>query len=209
MSIHLQWYGHASFRIEGDGKVVYIDPWKLENPVKDGDIILVSHSHYDHFSKEDIENVAGVDANLAGPADVIRQLAYGQVIEPQSTITLDNVSITGVAAYNPQKQFHPRENHWVGFLVELGGKRIYYAGDTDITQEMLALHNIDVALMPVGGTYTLDAEEAAKAVNQIQAKQAVPYHWGDIVGSLQDAERFAEITNYPVSVIQPGDSIEL
>ena len=111
--------------------------------------------------------------------------------------------------YNPAKEFHPKSNNWVGFVIEIGGKRIYYAGDTDETPEMDALKNIDLALLPVGGTYTMNAAEAAEATKIFKPKQAIPYHWGDIVGSQSDADKFAKSAACPVKVLSAGGSMTL
>ncbi|MHC4185532.1 MAG: MBL fold metallo-hydrolase [Planctomycetota bacterium] len=168
MSVTVQWLGHASFRISAEGVVIYIDPWKLSEAARDATVVLVSHSHYDHYSAEDVAKVMGPDTRLMGPADVIGQEGRGQAIERGHKVVVNGVSIAAVASYNPDKQFHPKANDWLGFVVEIGSKRIYYAGDTDLTTEMKALTDIDVALLPVGGTYTMGAEEAAAAVEHIK-----------------------------------------
>lgn len=205
----LKWLGHASFRIAGDGEVVYIDPWKLSESPHDATVVLVSHSHYDHYSAEDIAEVSGAGTKTIGPSDVIAQEGKGQSIKPGETVTVGSIKVTGVASYNPAKQFHPKANNWLGFIIEIGSKRIYYAGDTDMTDEMKALGDIDVALLPVGGTYTMNAKEAAAAVDAIGPKRAIPYHWGDIVGEQSDAEQFSRTANCEVIVLQPGRSVDL
>jgi L-ascorbate metabolism protein UlaG (beta-lactamase superfamily) len=144
-----------------------------------------------------------------GPADVIGQEGRGQAIEPGQKVIVNGVSIMAVASYNPNKQFHPKANDWLGFVVEIGSKRIYYAGDTDLTAEMKALTDIDIALLPVGGTYTMGAEEAAAAVEHIKPGRAIPYHWGDIVGKHSDAQRFADNAKCEVTVLRPGETVEL
>ncbi|MHC4558980.1 MAG: MBL fold metallo-hydrolase [Planctomycetota bacterium] len=209
MAVTVQWLGHASFRISGDGAVVYIDPWKLRKVVHDATVVLVSHSHYDHYSAEDVAKVAGADTKIVGPGETIVNEKNGQVLEPGQSVTVRSVKVSGVASYNPNKQFHPKANNWLGFVVEIGSVRIYYAGDTDLTDETKALSDIDVALLPVGGTYTMGADEAAAAVEAIRPKRAIPYHWGDIVGSRSDAEQFAEKAKCEVTVLKPGESIEL
>jgi L-ascorbate metabolism protein UlaG (beta-lactamase superfamily) len=209
MAVTIEWLGHASFKIKGDDEVVYIDPWKLGEASHDASVVLVSHSHYDHYSAEDVAKVSGPQTKIVGPGDVIAQEGKGQLVKPGETLTAGGVRITGVASYNPAKQFHPKRNNWLGFVVEIGSKRIYYAGDTDLTDEMRGLSNIDVALLPVGGTYTMDAKEAAAAVERINPKQAIPYHWGDIVGGAGDAERFSKMANCEVIVLQPGRSVDL
>jgi len=211
MGLQIQWLGHASFRIQHGQTVVYIDPWKLKEAKKDATIVLVSHSHYDHYSAADIEKVSTEQSKLLGSADVVAKERRGEAMLPGTTVTLDEVRVTGVPAYNVAKQFHPRKNNWLGFVIELGGKRIYYAGDTDLTEEMKMLKDMDVALLPVGGTYTMDAQQAAEAVQYIRPKVAIPYHWGDIVGSEADAKKFAELAaqTCKVEVLQPGQSLSL
>ncbi len=209
MGISLQWLGHASFKICHEENVIYIDPWKLKESLHDATLVLVSHSHYDHYSAEDVAKVSGPDAKLIAPADVIKKHGNGQTFKPGQTIELNGIKITGVPAYNPNKQFHPKANNWVGFVIEVASKQIYYAGDTDLTDEMKALENIDVALLPVGGTYTMDAENAAEAASHINPKQAIPYHWGDIVGSRKDAEKFAEMAQCKVTIMAPGETINI
>ena len=205
----LQWFGHASFKIRYDDKVIYIDPWKLTEAAHDAMLVLVSHSHYDHYSAKDIAKAAGPGTKIIASADVIKKEGKGQAIKPGEKIDLDGVSVTGVAAYNPNKRFHPKANNWLGFIIEIGSARIYYAGDTDLTDEMKAVRDIDIALLPVGGTYTMNAEEAAMAVEYIKPKRAIPYHWGDIVGERSDAVRFAQNAKCEVTVLKPGESIEI
>jgi L-ascorbate metabolism protein UlaG (beta-lactamase superfamily) len=209
MAVTIQWLGHASFRISGGDGVIYIDPWKLSKQRKDATAVLVSHSHYDHYSPDDIAKVAGGRAKVIGSGDVIIAQGSGQAMEPVQSVEVGAVKITAVASYNPNKQFHPKANKWLGFVVELGGVRIYYAGDTDRIGEMKTLGGIDVALLPVGGTYTMDADEAASAVNTIKPKKAIPYHWGDIVGKQSDAEQFAEKAGCEVIVLNPGESTDV
>ncbi|UCC98633.1 MAG: MBL fold metallo-hydrolase [Phycisphaerales bacterium] len=206
MGITIQWLGHASFRICHEDEIIYIDPWKLRDSPQDATLVLVSHSHHDHYSPEDLEKVSGPETKLIASADVVAKENSGEAIMGGLTIELENARLTGVVAYNPDKQFHPKANNWVGFVVELGSKRLYYAGDTDLTEEMKALKQIDVALLPVGGTYTMDAAEAAEAVNIIRPKVAIPYHWGDIVGGRNDAEKFAEAAECDAKILTPGQT---
>ncbi|MHC4355668.1 MAG: MBL fold metallo-hydrolase [Planctomycetota bacterium] len=209
MGTTIQWLGHASFRISHEDTVIYVDPWKLKNQPNDATMVLVSHKHYDHYSAEDIAKVSGPDTKLIASADVIAEEHAGEAIMPGLTVELGGVRIIAVPAYNPAKQFHPRANNWVGFVIEIGSKRIYYAGDTDLTEEMKALKNIDVALLPVGGTYTMDAAEAAQAANLMKPKRAIPCHWGDIVGKLSDAMQFGKMAECPTTVITPGQTAHL
>jgi L-ascorbate metabolism protein UlaG (beta-lactamase superfamily) len=209
MGITIQWLGHASFRICYEDKVIYIDPWKLRESVGDATLVLVSHSHYDHYSPEDIAKISGSDSKLVASADVVAKEKAGEAIMPGLTVALEGVRITGVPAYNPDKQFHPKGNKWVGFIIEIGAKRIYYAGDTDLTDEMKKLKDIDVALLPVGGTYTMNAQEAAEATSHIKPKLAIPYHWGDIVGGRSNAEQFREQVECNVKILSPGETVSI
>jgi len=205
----LQWLGHASFRICHEQTVIYIDPWKIKDSPCDATIVLVSHSHFDHYSGDDIAKVSGKDTMLLASSDVVEKEGNGETIMPGMTIEVGGFRVTGVAAYNPAKQFHPKENNWVGFVIEVGSKRIYYAGDTDLIEEMKSLKEIDVALLPVGGTYTMNATEAAEATKYIKPKTAIPYHWGEIVGSRADAEKFADAAECQVQILSVGETISL
>jgi L-ascorbate metabolism protein UlaG (beta-lactamase superfamily) len=209
MSVKLQWFGHASFKISSGSDVIYIDPWKLKDAPHDGTIVLVSHSHGDHYSAEDVAKVSGMNTKFISAEDVIQKQGKGQTLKPGQSIDVNGIKITGVPAYNLTKQFHLKSKNWLGFVVEIAGKRIYYAGDTDLTDEMKALKNIDLALLPVGGKYTMNAAEAADATKQFKPRQAIPCHWGDVdvVGSQADADKFAKSAACPVKVLSPGDSM--
>lgn len=209
MSIALKWLGHASFRICHNDKVIYIDPWKISNSPKDADVILVSHSHYDHYSSEDIAKISNPNTMFISSSDVIKQSNTGQTLSPGNSVNVEGLIIRGIASYNPAKQFHPKTNNWLGFIIEVESKQIYYAGDTDLTDEMKTLTNIDTALLPVGGTYTMDVEQAVRAVECIKPRLAIPYHWGDIVGDANDAMRFAEQADCRVEVLEPGGEISI
>jgi len=133
MGITIQWLGHASFRICYEDKVIYIDPWKLKESVSDATLVLVSHSHYDHYSPDDIARISGPDTKLIASADVIAKEKAGEGILPGLTVALEGIWLKGVPAYNPDKQFHPKANNWVGFVIEIGSKQRYRPdrGDED------------------------------------------------------------------------------
>jgi L-ascorbate metabolism protein UlaG (beta-lactamase superfamily) len=207
MRVTLKWLGHASFKIYQEDKVIYIDPWQITDEANDATLVLVSHSHYDHFSPEDIEQISNSDTKLIAPADVTAKQKKGVTIIPGQTIEINDIKVQGVSAYNPQKQFHPKKNKWLGFIILIDSKKIYYAGDSDFIKEMKTLGEIDVAMVPVGGTYTMNAKEAAEAIDQIKPKLAIPYHWGQIVGSHKDAEQFAKISDCDVNILTPGEEI--
>ncbi|MCK4535301.1 MAG: MBL fold metallo-hydrolase, partial [Syntrophobacterales bacterium] len=116
-------------------------------------------------------------------------------------VRIGAIEVEAVSSYNIGKVFHPKENNWLGFVVTVMGKRIYYCGDTDLIPEMESI-SADIVIAPVGGTYTMNAEEAARAVNMIKPEAAIPIHYGDIVGSVEDAERFRDLCEVPVDIKQ-------
>ena len=209
MSVEITWISHASFRIADERNVVYIDPWKLPDAPHDADVVFVSHSHHDHCSPSDIEKVSKDDTVLIAPADTIVQLGAANAVAPGEDVTIKDVTIEAVAAYNVGKTYHPKGHHWCGAVITIAGKRVYYAGDTDLIPEMSNLTGVDVALLPVGGTYTLDAAQAAQACREIGCKDAIPYHWGDIIGDENDARRFADTAPCEATVLQPGESMTI
>ena len=191
---NIHWLGHASFRILDGATTIYIDPWKLAPGAPKADVVLITHAHYDHFSPEDIAKIATPDTRFVAPADVAAKLAGKKVqtAKPGDTVQLGFVKVVAVPAYNMNKQFHPKSNNWVGYVVTLSsGQRIYHSGDTDAIPEMNAL-KVDVAMMPCGGTYTMTAAEMAEAANGFKPSILIPMHWGDIVGSKADADTVAK-----------------
>jgi len=209
MPVEIKWISHASFRLFSQEGVVYIDPWKLSDAPHDADVVFVSHSHHDHMSQEDIEKVSKDGTEIVGPGETIANLPSASAIDPGQKTTIKGITIEAVPAYNIDKAYHPKANRWCGAVVVIDGKRIYYAGDTDLIPEMSELGDVDVALLPVGGTYTLDALTAAKACEQIGCKAAIPYHWGDIVGSRKDADKFEQNASCQVHVLSPGGSVTI
>ncbi|MBN1881820.1 MAG: MBL fold metallo-hydrolase [Deltaproteobacteria bacterium] len=187
----ISWLGHAAFRIDGD-ITVYFDPFHLSDGPT-ADLILVTHTHYDHYSPEDIKKITGPDTTLVitGDADVPGDIDVVRAA-PGKTLDVKGVRVSAVAAYNTNKSFHPKENRWVGYVLTMGGNKIYHTGDTDVIPEMEGI-GPDVALVPVGGTYTMSASEAARAVKLMNAVSAVPMHWGEIVGERNDAVEFEKL----------------
>ncbi|MGE5295402.1 MAG: MBL fold metallo-hydrolase, partial [Solirubrobacterales bacterium] len=202
--VSVTWLGHASVRIAWKDIVIYVDPYRLTSSPQDADLILITHSHSDHYSLSDIARVANGQTELVGPADVVKAYGSGVTLTPGQSLDIADAHVTGVAAYNLTKTNHPKANKWLGFVVELAGNRLYFAGDTDLTPEMQALTDIDVAFLPAGGTYTMDAAEAADATTYIRPTLAVPYHWGTITGSQADAEKFARMAACNVEVMTAG-----
>jgi len=188
---NIHWLGHDAFRIDDQGKQIYIDPWKLSATAIDADYIFVTHSHFDHFSKEDIARISKETTKIFCPADVAKELKKNvTAMSPNQELIVDQLKIKAIAAYNIGKQFHTKEKNWLGFIITLSdGTSIYHAGDTDFIPEMKSL-KVDVALLPVSGTYVMTADEAIQAANTFQPQVAIPMHFGDIVGSEKDAEKF-------------------
>ncbi len=198
---NIHWLGHASIKISAE-RLIYIDPWKLGKDEPTADLILITHAHYDHCSPEDVQKICGEQTTVVCPADCVEKLPGKiETIRPGERLAVEGIQIEAVRAYNLNKAFHPRANGWVGYIVTVGGKRIYHAGDTDLIPEMEQL-KVDVAMLPVGGTYTMDAREAAEAANRITPQVAIPIHWGDIVGSVRDAEKFSQLCQVPVEIKQ-------
>ena len=194
------WLGHSTIRIDGE-KVIYIDPWKLRDP-KEADIILISHSHYDHLSPEDVGKIQKNDTVIITTRDCATELSGDvRVVKPGDVVRIGEIVVEAVRSYNIGKAFHPKENDWLGFVATVMGKRIYYCGDTDFIPEMESI-SADIVIAPVGGTYTMNAEEAARAVNMIKPETAIPIHYGDIVGSVEDAERFRGLCKVLVDIKQ-------
>ncbi len=198
--------GHNSIRITTENITIYIDPFQLKQSPKDADYIFITHDHYDHFSPEDIEKVSGENTILVVP-DSMEDKAHtvdGTVnkiltVEPGESKEFDGFEISTVPAYNLLKPFHPKSAKWVGYIIKLDGKRIYIAGDTDATKEAADV-KCDIALVPVGGTYTMNAKKAAELVNIIRPEVAIPVHYGSIVGKPSDAKEFAENVMSPIKV---------
>jgi len=204
-NLELRWTGNSGFRI-ADQRVLYLDPFKLRSP-DSADIILITHGHFDHCSIEDIKKIVKDGTEIVATTDCSSRLAglwnvKMHLVVPGRKLRVLGIEIEAVPAYNLESGFHERLNDWVGYLITLDGQRIYHAGDTDFIPEMETLKNIDVALLPVGGTYTMDAESAAEAANTIMPSVAIPMHYGDTVGSPHDAERFKKLCRCRVEIMQ-------
>ena len=197
---------HSSIRIACDAGVVYLDPYLLKEEPHDADYILITHDHYDHFSPKDISKVIkdgtvlvipeGMWVEVEKNSDLKRKLF---TVKPSESYTVGKLSFETVASYNMMKPFHPKSAGWVGYILKDGEHRIYIAGDTDATSEAKQVQ-CDIALVPVGGTYTMNAKQAANLVNTLQPAVAIPIHYGSAVGKKEDGEIFARYVNPPVQV---------
>jgi L-ascorbate metabolism protein UlaG (beta-lactamase superfamily) len=195
----LHWLGHASFRLDGPA-VIYIDPTSLEAAPPQADIILISHEHQDHFAIPVLKQISRPETVIVASQRVADRLkgVEGEVraLQPGERTTVGEVEIETVPAYNVTKSYHPKEAGNLGFIVTLGGERLYFAGDTDHIPEMADIQ-CDVALLPIGGTYTMDVEEAAAAAADIGPRVAVPMHERSA-----DPEQFRELCDCEVIILE-------
>ena len=200
---HVYWLGQSGIKIT-DEKIIYVDPFDIEQG-EPADFILITHDHYDHLSEKDIKLIQNEKTTIIVP-EPYKSKIKGNVrgVKPGETLILDGIEIQVVPAYNVGKSFHPREKNYVGYVFTIDEVTYYHAGDTDRIPEMQSI-KADVVFLPVGGTYTMNPEEAAKAVRDIQPKVAVPIHWGSIVGSRQDAERFQSLCDCDVQILEVAD----
>ena len=189
---------HSCIKISKN-KIIYLDPFKIEKDYHDADLIFITHDHFDHYSEIDIDRVKKEDTVIIVPEELfVKVLKQGFrqdhiiTVDPGDIEMVEGVRFEAISAYNIDKQFHPKENGWVGYIIEIENNRYYIAGDTDVTEENKNV-KCDVAFVPVGGTYTMDFKEAAFLVNEIRPKAAVPTHYGSVVGSEQDATDFIRL----------------
>jgi L-ascorbate metabolism protein UlaG (beta-lactamase superfamily) len=194
----IRWLGHDTFKINGE-KIIYTDPFQLAREDR-ADIILVTHEHRDHCSPEDINKIWGPSTVIIAPADCAAKLKKNyRVIKPGEQIEVLGIKIEAVPSYNTNKTFHTKDRKWVGYIFSVLGKRIYLAGDTDRIPEMKNIH-ADIALLPVSGTYVMTAEEAVEAALDINPQIAIPMHYGSIIGTRDDAEKFAHALEGKIKV---------
>ncbi|MGH2783652.1 MAG: MBL fold metallo-hydrolase [Actinomycetota bacterium] len=208
------WYKQAALKWKGNGITVHIDPWGIPDGEEKADLVLITHAHFDHYNPEDFAKVIKDGSIIVAPEDVARDcLPSGDVraIKPGQTLEAAGLQIHAVPAYNFAKErleMHPRDNNWVGYVVELSGTTYYFAGDTDHIPEMKDI-GTDVAFVPIGGTYTMDVPEAAGSIKEINPKLAVPYHFGFVVGTQSDGEDFVRaIAPIEGRVMKPVNAFE-
>jgi L-ascorbate metabolism protein UlaG (beta-lactamase superfamily) len=201
--IELRWLGHDGFFIK-NSKIIYIDPFNIKEESEKADIILITHSHYDHCSFADLKKIVKQGTIIVLTADSQSQITRFdevieiKIVEPGQELVFGDIKISTIPAYNIDKSFHPKEEGWVGYLVKIGDVLIYHAGDTDLIPEMQKLTGYKqpgkqfVALLPVGGRFTMSVDEAVEAAKIIKPSLAIPMHWGSIIGSEDDAKEFVE-----------------
>ena len=196
---NIHWFGHDTFKIVGE-KIIYTDPFKVKK--KDiADIILITHEHFDHCSTNDIKKIREPETVIVAPRDCIKNFSGNtRAVKPGDRLNVEGIDIEVVPAYNTNKQFHTKDKGWVGYIFTSNGQRIYIAGDTDHIPEMKTFR-ADIAILPVSGTYVMTAEEAVQAALDIKPKIAIPMHYGSIVGSKRDAQRFADGLKGKIEVV--------
>ncbi len=203
-NVELHFLGHAGFLIK-NSKSIYIDPYNIKEGLEKADIILLTHSHYDHCSVADIGKLIQEGTIIVAPADCQSKITKFdvpvemEIAEPGQELEFGEIKISIMPAYNVDKHFHPKEEGWVGYLVKMNNVLIYHAGDTDVIPEMQKLTGYNqpekefVALLPVGGRFTMSVEEAVEAAKIIKPTLAIPMHWGSVVGTEEDAKEFVEL----------------
>jgi len=199
--VKIRWYGHDTFTLE-KSITICIDPYKLSRSINP-DIILISHNHFDHMSLDDLKKISSNNTIIIAAKECMDQLTKITSKEkiglsPGQEKTINNIKIKAIRAYNidkinpdTHKPFHPKEDDKIGFVVSMGETSIYHTGDSDPIPDMNDLKP-DILLVPVSGTYVMSPKEAAKAVEKIKPKIAIPMHYGTIVGSNADAEEFKD-----------------
>jgi L-ascorbate metabolism protein UlaG (beta-lactamase superfamily) len=195
----IRWIGHASFIFDYGGKNLYIDPFKLSKNFGEAELIFITHPHFDHLSIEDIKKIAGKNTKIVAPKEAADKLSGFNTIlvEPNKKYSINSIDFETVRAYNVKKErlgFHPKSSNWVGYIINIQGKRIYHAGDTDSIEEMKQVR-CDIALIPIGGTYTMDIEEAINATKIINSSYFVPMHYKALLGkegSKKAEEKFSQ-----------------
>lgn len=197
--VEIVWLKHDAFLIKGEGVIVAVDPYELRSAPEKADLILITHDHFDHCDPSSVRLIAKPDATIVAPQNAALKLSGNvKVVKAGDTLVEKGVTVKVVPAYNVRSErqsFHPKHYGGVGYLVTLAGKTIYHPGDTDVIPEMDNLGKVDIALLPVSGTYVMDANEAAEAVKRIKPAHAIPMHYGSIVGSKADAQKFSQLVS--------------
>ena len=206
MTENIEVFINNSIRIRDRIGTIYIDPYEMKEEPHDADYIFITHDHYDHYSPEDILKVVGDATVLIIPekmegkiSGISGKMRKDVMVKPGMFYEVEGLEFDTVPAYNTIKPFHMKSAGWVGYILRIDRQRIYIAGDTDVTKEARAVR-CDVALVPIGGTYTMNARQAAELINEIQPEVAIPVHYGSVVGGKADEEIFITNVKEPVKV---------
>lgn len=197
---NIKWLGHSTIKIVSNN-IIYIDPYRILENYHDADYVFITHSHYDHYSEKDLLKCINEKTKIIITNDLYDQLIklgikdeYIKTVLPNNNYEIDNIKFRTIPSYNTNKPFHPKENNWVGYIINYNEINYYIAGDTDITDEAKSV-KCDIAFLPIGGVYTMDYKEAATLTNIIKPKVVIPIHYGTIVGTKMDAENFKKNIN--------------
>ena len=205
---NIEVFTQSSIRIKDKTRTIYVDPFQMKSDPHDADYVFITHSHSDHFSLDDIRKVIKSSTILVVPTKMegdARELSAEVKsiipLKPGIYKELSGLEVETIPAYNTVKPFHPKRAEWLGYILRIDGKRVYIAGDTGATKE--AKHvRCDIALVPVGGTYTMDSKRAAELVNIIRPEYAIPTHYGSIVGKKTDGQTFASLVDSTIKVVE-------
>ncbi len=196
---NIKWIGHASFILEDKegNNLCFLDPFEIGSVHDKADVIFITHAHFDHCSQDDVKRILTPDTIIISAPNCVDkfpiQTKQLRIAEPNITLEVRGLVVRTIPAYNIKPgrlKYHPKENEWLGYIININGKKIYHAGDTDFVDEIRELGRIDVAMLPIGGTYTMDVDEAIEAANVIKAKVTVPMHYRRLLGAnAKEAER--------------------
>ncbi|MCS7200837.1 MAG: MBL fold metallo-hydrolase [Patescibacteria group bacterium] len=202
---------HASFLINFENQNIYIDPFRIDDNSPKADYVFITHSHFDHFSLDDLKKIVSKETKIISVSSVVEEIRKWArlndlIVKPENDYSFEGLNFKTLPAYNtnkfksPEEVFHPRSEQSVGYVIRLDKVSIYHTGDTDFIEEMKFLREegVDVALVPVSGIYVMTPEEAASAVNYFLPKIAIPMHYGEIIGSFEDAKKFKELSKVEV-----------
>ncbi len=187
-------------------KVIYFDPFKIEEELHDADIIFITHNHFDHLDKRSINKIKNDNTVIVAPKSIEFDISgidcQKYLLEPNDEIMIDNIKINAIPAYNVNKQFHPRINNWLGYLVNYNDITYYVMGDTDNTKEAEEI-KCDILFIPIGGYYTMNVKEASELIKIIKPKVVIPTHYGSIIGSKDDGKELTDILkNTDINVVE-------
>lgn len=191
---------HSSIKIiTSEGIIIYFDPYNIENKTNDADYIFLTHNHYDHFDPQSIDKIKKASTKFVFPltmekdfTEIYPNIKNNLLVIPNTTYQIDDLKVKTIPSYNLNKKYHPQTKKWVGYILTIANETIYVAGDTDNIPELNNI-NCNIALVPIGGTYTMTYQEAANLINKIKPRVVIPTHYGSVVGNLTDGEKFAKI----------------
>lgn len=209
--VKVTWLGHDGFKINDGSESLVIDPFQLTRDAR-ADYLLISHEHFDHCNAQDLKKVLKPTTIVVAPASCSEELVKAsakqvKIVKPGDSVKVGSFQVRAIPAYNTNKyneqgkHFHPKQDGKVGYVVTTkSGVSIYHTGDSDVIPEMKNLKP-DIALLPVSGTYVMTVDEAVEAASMIKPKVAIPMHYGAIVGSVADAEKFKSGAECEVTIL--------